>query len=138
LAIYNSDVSFLQVCIRSGQKFRYTLWNRLRNFVNLPMTREVYNYIQGKLISKSLYMIIPDNLYRQALTYVKNRELKTLHFMKSISELHENSKRDLREIIRGHADEDANLTDKIVNLEERMDSIECKLDNILEILKSKS
>ena len=34
--------------------------------------------------------------------------------MKSIlSEIHENSKRDLLEIIRGHSDEDANMTDRI-------------------------
>ena len=34
--------------------------------------------------------------------------------MKSISELYENSKRDLLELIRGHSDEDANMTDRIV------------------------
>ena len=102
------------------------------------MIREVLNYKHGKLMSTNLHMTLPHTLYKQALDYVKERESKTSEFMKSISELHENSKRDLREIIRGHADEDANLTDKIVNLEERMDSIESKLDNILEILKSKS
>ena len=62
------------------------------------MIREVLNYKHGKLMSTNLHMTLPHTLYKQALEYVKEfRESKT-EFMKSISELHENSKRNLDEI----------------------------------------
>ena len=109
------------------------------------MIREVLNYKHGKLMSTNLHMTLPHTLYKQALEYVKERESKTSEFMKSISELHENSKRNLDEIIGGHDVENqsnvnqnvdmAKIEKRIETLESNIEKIQNTLVEMLQILK---
>ena len=85
-------------------------------------------------MSINLHITLPHTLYKQALQYVKERESKTSEFMKSISELHENSKRNLDEIIGGHdVENQSNVNNQNVDMtkiEKRIETLESNVEKI--------
>ena len=100
------------------------------------MIREVLNYKHGKLISTTLHMTVPHTLYKQALEHVKNREFQKIGDMKSVSELYENSKRHLDEIIIGHVENHSKINQNVTmtKLEKRIENLEKNVEKILQIL----
>ena len=101
--------TLFQVCVKyDPHETHYLLYyiniNWIRKIFNIDILRKVYFYDCGKI--ELLGLQISDSLYRKAMDYVTERQIKNEEFLKKISELQEITKNQLNDIVQETYDSD--------------------------------
>jgi len=86
------------VSIKSFNGCQKSFNNRIRRFFHLDQLRELYIFEDGKQHLKGTGMQIPDTLFKEAMKFVRNKQLNDIEFWKNISSLREQTKLQLNSV----------------------------------------
>ena len=110
--------------------------NMFRKFIKLDGFKKIYDYEYGKELNDKNCGYIPSGLYTLALNLVKDNELKHEEFMQSIITNHQQSMKELNDIIKP-VQSDPVTRKMLIDLEERlMKTIDEKFTELKNLIKN--
>ena len=96
----NGPKEIKKICIKNCDVYYKHYWlNKLLRVFKLHAYRQVFFYEDGKPIKNLFDFKISDSIYKDALIYLQNVEQRKTEFKTTVMANHENSKRELKEII---------------------------------------